>query len=306
MRLFFSIFFLLTIGISVSQAQFQVLTGGEHGTYRELAEDMNKIMPRSPSQKEGDTTSVGFLEVISTVGSSINFSLLIDETHPAKVAIMQLDFLLKQRSEDVLHGTSKTKDLMVLMPLNIDAIHVVAKQGKGIGQFSDLKGRSVAIGNKKEGTYYTALFMQEVSKVFFNSKNISTLDVFKPLLLDEIDAFIVVATPPLNMIKNMPVGNGDKYKLVSVENINGWADRYTEMTIPAGTYQWQTADVKTFGVPSIVVVNMAKITEEEKQALLQWRAFTIENLETLKQDGHNAWKAATLTDWDSDLWPQIK
>lgn len=51
---------------------------------------------------------------------------------------------------------------------------------------------------------------------------------------------------------------------------------------------------------------MAKVTEEEKQALLQWRAVTIENLETLKQNGHKAWQTATLSNWNSDLWPQIK
>ena len=306
MRLFYSIFLLLTIGISVSQAQFQVLTGAEHGTYHVLAEDMNKIMPTSPSQKEGDTTAVGFLEIVSTVGSPINFELLVNPEHPAKVAFMQLDFLLRQSTEDILNGTNNTKDLMVLMPLNIEAIHLVTKQGKGIKHFADLKGQSVGIGNKREGTYYTALFMQEVSKVYFQSKNIPTQEMFKPLLLDKIDAFIVVATPPLNMIKNMPVGSGNKYKLVPLENVNGWADRYTEITIPANTYFWQKADVKTYGVPSVVIVNMAKVTEEEKQALLQWKAVTIENLETLKQDGHKAWQTATLTGWNSDLWPQMK
>lgn len=301
----FSFIILLVMSISISQAQIQVLTGAEQGTYHVLADDMNKLLPSSSEVIDGKTIEIPFLDVRTTAGSSINYDLLVDEESEVKVAFLQLDLLLRNKMEDVLHGTSKTSDLMVLMPLNVEAIHLVTKQKSEINSLSSLEGLRVGIGNKLEGTYYTALYIKDLSKIGFQSKNISTQDIIKPLLLDKIDAFFVVATPPMEMIKIMPTSTGEKFKIVPLENINGWANGFIEVTIPAGTYYWQEAAVQTFGVPSVVVVNMAKITDEEKQDLLQWRATVIENIQELKTSGDKAWGTATITEWDTSLWPQM-
>jgi len=305
MKRIFSFIFLLAMSIAVSQAQIQVLTGTEQGTYHVLANDMNKLLPSSSKVINGDTTEIPFLDVRTTAGSSINFDLLVDEGSEVKVAFLQLDILLRQKMEDVLHGTSKTNDLMVLMPLSVEAIHLITKRESEINSLSDLEGLRVGIGNKFEGTYYTALYIKDLSKVGFQSKNISTQDIIKPLLLDKIDAFFVVATPPMEMIKIMPTSTGEKFKIVPLENINGWADGFTEVTIPARTYSWQETAVQTYGVPSVVVVNMAKITDEEKQSLLQWRATVIENLQELQTSGHSVWKTTNVSEWNTDMWPQM-
>lgn len=297
--------FALVFSLNIGQAQIKVLTGTEHGTYFKLAQDMNGLMPSNTVIKDNDTTSVDFLDIRTTAGSSLNFELLADEKNPAKVAIMQLDVLLLKKMDDLLNGTTITENLVILMPLNVEDIHLITKEGSGITSLANLEGAKVAIGNKREGTYFTTTYMQNISKVNWLSNNMSTQDVLRPLLLDKIDAFFMVATPPMGMLKILPVKSGAKYRLVSLENINGWADFYIPTTITAGTYVWQKEDVSTFGVPSVIVVNTSKISDEEKQELLKWRAVSIENLENLKTTGHPAWKTATLVDWDTSIWPQL-
>ena len=297
--------FYFTLLLSYGQVQIQVLTGTEQGTYFQLGNDMNELLPKNIMVKNEDSVEVSFLDIRSTAGSSLNLELLADKNNSAKVAIMQLDILLLKKMDDLLNETHFTDDLMVLMPLNVEQIHLVTKETSKISSLESLSGTKVAIGNKQEGTYFTATYIQNLSKVNWISKNISTQDVIKPLLLDKIDAFFMVATPPMDMLKLLPVSSGAKYKLVSIENMNGWANPYIPTTITAGTYNWQKSDVSTFGVPSVVVVNMAKISDEEKQLLLQWKALIIENLEELKANGHPAWKTATLSDWNTSIWPSL-
>jgi TRAP transporter TAXI family solute receptor len=293
------------LGINVSQSQIRVLTGSEHGTYIELANDMNKLLPYESKLENNDTVQVPFLKVKGTAGSSVNFDLIIGPNEDDKVAFMQLDVLFSKRMEDVLNDTKYTDKLMILMPLNVEAIHLFTKGKSGISSLATAAGKTIGIGNNLEGTYATAMYIQTVSKVNWRNRNISTHEALKALLLDKIDAFFIVSTPPMDMLKVLPMNTGTKFKLASIENINGWADYYTPMTIPAGTYNWQKTDVSTYGVPSVIVVNMDKVNDEEKQLLLQWRANTIQNLENLKANGHPTWKTATISEWDSSIWPQM-
>jgi len=294
------------IGLPKIQAQIQVLTGTEKGTYYDLANDMNNLLPTIATITAEDTIQTSFLDIRSTSGSSFNFEILTQKGHPAKVAFMQLDYLLLMKNEDMMRNTKKTDDLAILMPLNVEEIHLVTKKGNKIHSLADLEDKTVAIGNKVEGTYSTATYIQNTSKIPWISKNISTQDVARPLLLDKIDAFFVVASAPMDMLNINPVGSPIKYELANVENINGWADYFIPKTIAAGTYAWQKKDITTYGVPSVIVVNMSKISDEEKEMLLKWKAITIENLEKLRTEGHPAWKTASVMSWDSSIWPMVK
>lgn len=302
-----NIFSCLMIGIFLissltSYSQIEVLSGTENGTYIALANDMNKLLPK----KTKGETEVNFLNVKATQGSSFNFDLLIDAKHPAKAAFIQLDLLLLKKSEDMLNDTKNTENLMILMPMNTEEIHLLTKEGTNINSLNDLTGKTVGIGNKAEGTYSTALYIQNVSKLSWNNKNLNTQDALKALLLDKIDAFFVVAAAPYEMIATLPVNFPLKMKLANVENLNGWADYYTPISMEAGTYRWQKEVVSTFGVPSVIVVNKSKLSEEDLADLKLWKATTIENLETLKTTGHSSWKTANPAEWNNSIWRSIE
>jgi len=297
--------FLLLLVTFSSQAQVQLLAGIERGTYFQLANEMNDLFPATQKIVDQDTIEIPFFDIRSTAGSSINLDLLADKNHPAKAAIMQFDVLLTNKVDDVLNGTHITDDLVVLMPLNIEVIHLVTKKETGIHSLSDLAGHTIGIGTKKEGTYFTALHMQSKSDIDWRNRNIDTESAIKALLTDKIEGFFVVASAPMDMLRLLPTRAGDDFLLPSLENINGWADYYIPVVIPADTYPWQKEAVSTYAVPSVIVVNVAKLSDKDKQDLINLRETTKANLEQLKTNGHVAWKTA-LTEWDFKDWPLLQ
>ncbi|OYT17229.1 MAG: hypothetical protein B7C24_03810 [Bacteroidetes bacterium 4572_77] len=307
MKTIFTLLFIALLSLTAqnSFAQIQVLSGMEKGTYYQMAKDMNALLPQTQSIEGNDTLMVDFLDVRTTAGTAFNFDIITQKDHKAKVAMMQLDYLLLKQSDDILNETEICKDLVLLMPLSMEEIHLVSKKDDEIHSLADLAGRKVGIGTQREGTYSTVTYMKNVSKVNWSSRNINTEDAIEEMVIDKLDAFFVVGAMPLDLLKIMPIRSSSKFELNSVENINSWANYYQAATIPAGTYRWQNTDVSTYAVPSVIVVNMAKLTEEEKQQLIQWRATVTANMESLKANGHNAWKS-TVQNWDYSDWPLLK
>jgi len=301
--------FLITLfffGAFSAHSQIQVLTGTEHGTYYKQAMDMNALLPMQKKVNGTDSLDVAFLDVRKTAGSAFNFDKLADAKHPVKVAFMQVDVLLLKRMEDMLHETNMTKDLVILMPLSVEEIHLISKEENHINSIKSLEGQTVGIGTSNEGTYSTALYIQNASKISWNNKNLNSQDAMKALLLDKIDAYFLVGAAPMQMLNISPAASPMKMHLAALENLNGWADYYIPITMPANTYPWLKADVTTFGVTSVVVVNKSKLTEKDIEDLKMWKAVTLENLEKLKTDGHPSWKTATNEAWDETVWPIMK
>lgn len=298
--------FVLLVSGLISYGQIQVLTGLETGTYYKLAEEMNKYLPEQAVEKDGETIKKAFLDVRATQGSSFNFDLIVDQNHPAKAAIVQLDLLLLKKTEDMINDTKLTDDILVLMPLVLEDIHLVTKKGSPIHNLKSLEGRTVGIGQPTEGTYSTAMYIQNMSKINWNNRNISSQDAMKNLLLDKIDAFFMVGGAPIQMLAANPVNSPLQLKLAEVENINGWADYYTPLTLTPQFYMFLKANVNTFSVPSVVIVNKKKLSEEELAMLKEWKANTIQNIDNLKGYGHKSWSTANPAEFNSNIWPVIE
>lgn len=300
------LFCAIIFGLQDAQAQLQVLTGTERGSYYKQALDMNALLPKIEKQQGFEMGMVPFLDIKATAGSEFNFNLITDEKHPAKAAFMQMDVLYLKKMEDLINETNFTDDLLILMAINVEEIQLISKEGKGINSLADLKGKTVGVGTQNEGTYTTALFIQNQSEILWNNHLLSTMDAMKALLLDKVDAFFVVATPPLEMLNVHTSASPVKYTMANVENHNGWADSHMPASITAGTYPWLKTDISTFSVNSVIVINQNKLTEEDKAQLLQWKAATIENLEKLKTEGYSSWKTSITGTWDEARWPMLK
>ena len=289
-----------------AQTQIVVLTGTENGTYDKVAGEMNKYLPAFTFEKDGETKDVAFLKTKATQGSNFNFDHLVNAKDPSKAAFMQLDLLLLKKSEDMINGTEYCKDLLVLMPLGKEEIHLMTKKGSPINSLKSLEGRSVGIGTPAEGTYSTAMYIQNTAKIAWNNKNISTQDCFKALLLDQIDAFFMVVAAPSQMLQAIPVNSPLKLQMGSVENINGWADYYTPITLASSTYPWLEVNVSTYSVPSVIVINKSKLSEDDMALMKEWKANVIDNIDQLQAYGHPSWDTATPAEWNVNIWPTIE
>lgn len=298
--------FTFSMGTLFSFSQVQVLSGIEHGTYFKISKEMNKYLPKQNIEKDGTTVEKDFLDIRATQGSNFNFDLIVDENHPSKAAIVQLDVLLLKKTEDMINNTQLTDDILVLMPLIMEDIHLVTKKGSPINDIKSLEGRTVGIGQATEGTYYTSMYIQNTSKIAWNNRNISSQDAMKALLLDKIDAFFMVAGAPFPMLAGNPVNSPLQLKLAEVENIEGWADYYTPLTLTSSDYRFLKANVNTYSVPSVVIVNKKKLSEEDIAKLKEWRSVVINSIDDLKAYGHKSWQTADPSQWDSNIWPVLE
>ena len=200
----------------------------------------------------------------------------------------------------------ETKDLKVIFPLAKEQIQVVTRKNSGINKLQDLNEKMVAIGTTDQGTYMTANYIKIRSKVYWRSRNIHIDDALNELYMDRIDAFIIIGSAPISIINIDPRAMVKGLDLVELDNFNGWADYYDNDTIYSGTYKWLEKDVPTFGVQTVMVVNTAKLTDEDKAELNKFITELKAKLDTLKEVGHPQWKEVDLNNWSPDDWPVYK
>jgi TRAP transporter TAXI family solute receptor len=239
----------------------------------------------------------------SSQGAAANFEQLANPKSNYKIALMQADYLYMMQGRDLKYNTDKTKTIKVLLPLASEEIHMVTKAGSGIKTLGDLKGKLVAIGTKSQGTYATATMINEKSKTYWNSRNIHFDDALKSLKLNRIQAFMIVGGAPIEKLNFNPAVSTEDITLVELYDDNGWAKYYTADTIKKEDYRWLEADVPTFSVRTLLLVNEAKLTQTDLDNLAKMVDGIQMNLETLKENGHPKWKEVDFSNWDAADWP---
>ena len=278
-------------------AQLTVLSGPEQLTYYRFVEDINEVLGNDSVKPVFNQT---------TQGAGYNFDQLVDPKSPYKIALIQEDYLYYMSALDHRDNTEKTKYLKVIFPLAKEQIHLVTRKNIGINKLQDLDKKMVAIGSTDQGTYTTASYIKDRSKVYWKSRNVHIDQALNDLYMGQIDAFFVVGTAPISKINIDPRAMIKGIDLVELDNFNGWADYYENDTIHKGTYKWLERDVPTFSVQTVMVVNTAKLTEHDKVDLNNLIADIRSNLNKLKEVGHPKWKEVDLNNWNPTDWPVYK
>ena len=272
----------VTILFSFVQAfpQMVILSGPEKGTYNRFAGDIVKVL--------GEKNGIKLLSR-TTAGSGFNFKELTDPSAASKIGIIQADYLSFMQAQDRLNNTNKTGSIKVLMPLATEEIHLVVKKSSGLKKLQDLSNKKVAIGSEAQGSFVTGKIMNERSKVNW----IPTYDSYEMLVrhLSEgnIDAFLLVGSAPVKMLDIDPQVMVDEPTLLELDDFNGWAQYYENDTIFRGDYRWLDKDIPTFSVRSLLVVNEAKLTNDDKKAVEAIKSAIIQDLDILKTEGHPKW-----------------
>jgi TRAP-type uncharacterized transport system substrate-binding protein len=104
-----------------------------------------------------------------------------------------------------------------------------------------------------------------------------------------IDAFLLVGSAPVKMLDIDPQVMVDEPTLLELDDFNGWAQYYENDTIFRGDYRWLDKDIPTFSVRSLLVVNEAKLTNDDKKAVEAIKSAIIQDLDILKTEGHPKW-----------------
>jgi len=287
----------LAFAFSPVIAQLTILSGPSQGSYFEFVSDIENVL---------NTDSSKLIINSETNGAAYNFEQVADPGSPIKLALTQSDYLYTMQGQDLLRNTDKTKDIKVLLPLANEEIHVVTIKGSDLTKLQDLDGKMVAIGTQSQGTYSTSNLIKDRSKVYWKSRTIAFEDALRELGLGKIDAFFIVGSAPMEKLNINPQVMRKGLALVPLYDFDGWAEFYQDDIIYAGDYKWLQEDVPTFSVKTVLIVNEAKLTDQDKKDVEHLVDGISANMEKLKTDGHPKWKEVDLTDWDSSNWPVYK
>lgn len=272
------------MGLTTSvEAQLQLLSGLQGGTYQSLAKD---IMNNS-SQK---------ITVETSNGSVDNFNQLISDDNSINATFMQYDVLLANE----LKTPSIRENLRVLLPLFLDEeIHLIAKKGSGITDLSDLRGKRVAIGTKEQGTYVTATTIKQRTGVAWFDIEMSSNDAYQALLDGTIDAYFYVGGVPVSSLSKL--GADAPIQMVNIKH-KALKDIYRPKKIKKGTYAWQEKTVSTFAVPTLLVVKVKNMSDDTQLKFNTLLADVQANMKKMQDEGHPKWKDVYFKNQDID-WP---
>jgi TRAP transporter TAXI family solute receptor len=273
---------LIAITAVNSDAQIKVLSGLDGGTYFHLATDIahNSTQP---------------VEVLTSNGSMDNFKQLMAD-NDINIAFMQYDVLLTNK----LLNNKLQDEVNVLFPLFLDEeIHLIAKKGSKIKKLKDLKGKKVAIGTPEQGTHVTALTIKEKTGIDWDNVEMGSNEAYEALMRGEIDAYFYVGGMPINSLLDLP--DTAQIQLVNIKD-KRLNDIYRKKKIEKGTYLWQKKTVKTYAVPTLIVVKIKDMSLETEKQVNKLLDDINKNIKKMQETGHPKWKEVYYRNQDID-WP---
>ena len=275
----------LAFSPAAARAEFvNVLTGGTSGVYYPLGVAISKVI--------GEKVPGTRPSVQATKASVENLNLM--QQGKGEVAFTLADSLADGAAgkEEAGFKTPLTK-VRALGGIYPNYIQIVASKDSGIKTIADLKGKRLSVGAPKSGTELNA-------RAILNAAGLKYEDLGKIEYLPfaesvelmknrQLDATLQSAGLGVASIKDL----ANSVPIVVVEVPGTVIDKigapYLKTTIPAGTYEGQSADVATAAVPNFLVTR-SDLKDDEVYAITK---AIYENLPELAA-AHSAAKSITL------------
>lgn len=247
-------------------------TGGESGTYYAFGGVLGTYV--------GQNSGIA-INVVSTGGSKDN--LVSMDSNIYQLATVQSDVMTyAYNGTNGFDESGAITSFRVVGAMYAETVQIVTVD-PSITSVSDLKGKSVCIGDVGSGTYYNTIDVLAAYDM--------TLDDIKPVyqsfgdstesLKDgKIDAAFLCAGAPTNAVTELATSSG--IYLVSIDNehmekLLAQCPYYASYTIPGGTYQGFDQDATTITVKATlvcsadidedVIYNLTKIIYEGKDSI---------------------------------------
>lgn len=251
----------LTAGFSTVSAQadefINVLTGGTSGVYYPLGAALAKIygekIPGARTQVQATKASVENLNLLQQGRGEIAFALG-DSVKDAWAGNKEAGFKKK---------LDKLRAIAAIYP---NYIQIVASKESGVTDLASLKGKRLSVGAAKSGTELNA-------RAIFKAAGMSYDDLGKTEYLPfgesveliknrQLDATLQSAGLGVASIKDLASSVPITVVSVPAAIAEKLGAPFQAATIPAGTYDGQTADVPTVAITNILVTR-ADISDEE-------------------------------------------
>ncbi|AMS39013.1 C4-dicarboxylate ABC transporter [Aminobacter sp. Y103A] len=237
--------------VPVKAEQFiNVLTGGTSGVYYPLGVALSEIYGKSIKDVR--------TQVQATKASVENLNLL--QQGKGEIGFALGDSVKAAWEGDTEAGFSKKLDkLRAIAAIYPNYVQIVAAKESGISSFTDLKGKSLSVGAPKSGTELNA-------RAIFGALGMSYQDLGKTEYLPfgesveliknrQLDATLQSAGLGVASIKDLAVSLPITVVAVPADVAEKLGAPFQAATIPAGTYEGQSADVPTLAITNILVTN---------------------------------------------------
>lgn len=257
--IFVSLLMALTVGCSKSANKNYVFaTGGTSGTYYSFGGVIANLW---------NNNIEGLNITAQSTGASAENLRLINRGE-AELAFVQNDVMdYAYNGTDMFEGEilSNFSAILTLYP---EVVQIAATKSSGIKSIADMKGKRVSVGDAGSGTEFNAKQILEAYGLTFNDirkSNLSFKESSDGLQNGTLDACFIVAGVPnaalqeLSLSADMtlvPIGNTQIVEIISQYKY------YTEVNIPADTYNGVDADTGAIAVKATIAVNN-NIPEEE-------------------------------------------
>ena len=234
-----------------SNFNYVFATGGTSGTYYSFGGSIASIWN---ANIEGMNVTAQ-----STGASAENLRLL--NRHEADLAFVQNDVMdYAYNGTDIFAGEVLT-NFSAMLTLYPEIVQIAATKSSGIKTISDMKGKRVSVGDAGSGVEFNAKQILEAYGLTFddiNKSNLSFKESSDGLQNGTLDAFFIVAGIPnaalqeLSLSSDIVLVSLDK---VQVDEMLSKYKYYTEITIPANTYNKVDTDTKAIAVKATIAVN---------------------------------------------------
>ena len=243
-----------TIGFGATAARAQefinVLTGGTSGVYYPLgvalSEIYGKTIEGSRTQVQATKASVENLNLLQQGKGEIGFTLG-DSLKLGWEGNKEAGFPVK---------LDKLRGIAAIYP---NYIQIVASQDSGVKSLADLKGKSLSVGAPASGTELNA-------RAIFTAAGMKYEDLGKVEYLPfaesveliknrQLDATLQSAGLGVASIRDLATSLPINVVAVPGDFVAKIGAPYVAVTIPAGTYDGQSADVETAAVGNFLVTH---------------------------------------------------
>ena len=224
---------------------------GEGGVYREFGELFAALENK---------TDNGQVELKATAGSAANLRLLTGEY--LQLAIAQGDLAQDAYNQTgIFADEEETRGFGAVAALYTEACQVVVRADSGIQSIEDLQGKTVSIGAEESGSEQNAL--QILSAYGLNDKmvdmvNLNYEDAAAQLKAGKVDAIFMTVGAPSPVLTELAGECGIRLLNVdgaAAQRLQSAYSAYSAVTLPAGTYPGQDADVQTVGVKAVLLAS---------------------------------------------------
>ncbi|MBI4989575.1 MAG: TAXI family TRAP transporter solute-binding subunit [Rhodocyclales bacterium] len=234
-----------------AQQFINVLTGGTSGVYYPLGVSLSQIYGKAlPGAKTA---------VQATKASAENLNLL--QAGRGEAALTLGDALSDAWKGDEEAGfKTPLKKLRGIAAMYPNYIHLVASADSGIKSLADLKGKRVAVGAPKSGTELnTRAILKGAGLSYKDLGKVEYLPFGESVELmknRQLDATLISAGLGVAAVRDLATAVKIVVVPITADVIGKIGDpAYQPATIPANTYNGQTADAATVAIPNFLVTH---------------------------------------------------